>query len=208
MPLKNYNDNPPPDDGSTGCDNLITWRRHVDELFDPIQDGIVSMDRNINTAINKLVALVGVNKYSPCFSANMGGTDQTGIETEEWTKLDGFDTVEFDNSGDYDKDESKWSPGERGKYKIGLFYMIDPNSTGSGNVDYRAAIYKNGEFHKQIQYMGSSNTGKLVSESGAVVVDSNGCSDYFEAYVYHTSPVGEQVLGETYESTFWGYRML
>jgi hypothetical protein len=31
-----YNASPPPDDGTTGADNLVTWAKHTEKLTDPI----------------------------------------------------------------------------------------------------------------------------------------------------------------------------
>jgi len=36
--ISGYNASKPPDDGSTGTDNLVTWAKHIDKIGDPLKD--------------------------------------------------------------------------------------------------------------------------------------------------------------------------
>lgn len=204
--ILNYNDNPPPDDGSTTCDNLATWERPMEELFDPLKDAVKNLDRNINTAIIDTLRKIGVNKYSPGFSAYMSA-DQL-VASDDWVKLE-FDTEEFDNSGDFSTADSRFTPSERGKYVIGGYFQMDASSF-DGNSDFKMAVYKNGERYRYLHNNDDwsiGGEGPYPSESGLCSVEANGCSDYFELFIFHaTGDDAEQVKGGSDITTFWGYR--
>jgi len=44
-----YNASPPPDDGSTGADNLVTWAKHKTKLTDPLLTYIDAINDDLNT---------------------------------------------------------------------------------------------------------------------------------------------------------------
>ena len=49
--ISGYNTNPPPDDGSTLAANSVSWAKIKTKLFDPIRDGLQTIDDNIASAI-------------------------------------------------------------------------------------------------------------------------------------------------------------
>lgn len=204
--ISGYNTSPPDDDGSQVASNEIKWSNHKTKLGDPLKTAIEAIDTNVDTAITALNNCLGVTVDSPAFSANMGGVDQTGIPSSTWTQLL-FPTEDFDNANDYDASTSIWTPSEEGKYAIGGFYVIDPNSF-SGNKYFRMGIYKNGSLHRELQFWGSNNSGKLVSESGMTLVAANGTTDTFALYIKHETGAEEQVRGDSTRSGFWGYRVI
>lgn len=51
--IANYNQNPPPDDGSTGSDNEISWNGIKAKLTDPIKDQIDAVSNNTFSAFAK-----------------------------------------------------------------------------------------------------------------------------------------------------------
>tara|TARA_R110000824_G_scaffold56012_1_gene153746 strand:- start:579 stop:1211 length:633 start_codon:yes stop_codon:yes gene_type:complete len=50
--ITGYNTSPPPDDGSTGTNNQLTWAKHKDKLGDPIKTAVESINTNVASAIN------------------------------------------------------------------------------------------------------------------------------------------------------------
>lgn len=52
--ISGYNATPPPDDGSTGSDNEITWAKHKTKLADPIKTLSEAIDSELQTAFGKV----------------------------------------------------------------------------------------------------------------------------------------------------------
>ncbi len=52
--LTGYNSNPPPDDGSGGDDNEITWAKHKDKIGDPLKNFSQAIDSAVNTAFDAI----------------------------------------------------------------------------------------------------------------------------------------------------------
>jgi len=48
--ITNYNSSPPPDDGSTGVDNQLSWSKHKTKLGDPLKSAIESINTNVSAA--------------------------------------------------------------------------------------------------------------------------------------------------------------
>ena len=142
-----YNQNPPPDDGTEEGNFVRFWGKEQRKLTDPLKDAIVNLDRGINTSIQKVGALIGKNKYSSSFYAYR--TEIQIIEnSEEWVVLE-CDNEEWDNADDYDASAYKWVPLERGIYKIGATYRIDPDDEGV-HARYECGLFRNGQFVKII----------------------------------------------------------
>lgn len=52
--VSGYNSGAPPDDGSTGSDNTLTWAKHKTKLGDPLKTAIEQMDTNIDSAFENV----------------------------------------------------------------------------------------------------------------------------------------------------------
>ena len=50
--ITGYNTSPPPDDGSTGTNNQLTWAKHKDKLGDPLKTAIESINTNVSAAFS------------------------------------------------------------------------------------------------------------------------------------------------------------
>jgi len=50
--ISGYNASPPPDDGSTGSNNLLTWANHKSKLADPLKTLIENINTALVTALN------------------------------------------------------------------------------------------------------------------------------------------------------------
>lgn len=73
--VSGYNSNPPPDDGSTGATNKITWSAQKTKLGDPLNTAIAAMSTAIVTAFGKTVdggTLVTTAVDYPMTSADQG----------------------------------------------------------------------------------------------------------------------------------------
>lgn len=53
--ISGYNSDPPPDDGTTGSDNLVTWAKHKTKLADPIKTLSEAINSQLTTAFAKTV---------------------------------------------------------------------------------------------------------------------------------------------------------
>ena len=47
-----YNTSPPPDDGSTGTNNQLTWAKHKDKLGDPLKTAVEAINTNVSAAFS------------------------------------------------------------------------------------------------------------------------------------------------------------
>lgn len=52
--ISGYNSSPPPDDGSTGSDNEITWAKHKSKLADPVKTLAEGVNSAVSTAFGKI----------------------------------------------------------------------------------------------------------------------------------------------------------
>lgn len=52
--ISGYNSGAPPDDGSTGSDNTLTWAKHKTKLGDPLKTGIEQVNTNLISAFNNV----------------------------------------------------------------------------------------------------------------------------------------------------------
>jgi hypothetical protein len=62
--VSGYNANPPPDDGTTGSTNLITWAGIKSKIGDPLDTFAVAVDSNLSAAFGKTLDGAGVVKTS------------------------------------------------------------------------------------------------------------------------------------------------
>lgn len=54
--VSGYNSNPPPDDGTTGANNQVTWVAQKSKLGDPLNTAIAAMSSALVTALNKTIS--------------------------------------------------------------------------------------------------------------------------------------------------------
>lgn len=50
--VSGYNSGAPPDDGSTGSDNTVTWAKHKTKLGDPLKTAVEQVNTNLVSAFN------------------------------------------------------------------------------------------------------------------------------------------------------------
>ena len=50
--ITGYNTSPPPDDGSTGTNNQLTWAKHKDKLGDPLKTAVEAINTNVSAAFS------------------------------------------------------------------------------------------------------------------------------------------------------------
>lgn len=73
--VSGYNSNPPPDDGSTGANNQISWSGIKSKLGDPLNTFATSVDSNLTSAFGKLLSgatAVKTNVSYPMSAADQG----------------------------------------------------------------------------------------------------------------------------------------
>ena len=54
--ISGYNSNPPPDDGSTGSDNEISWSKHKDKLGDPVKTLSEAINTELGNAFGRVLS--------------------------------------------------------------------------------------------------------------------------------------------------------
>jgi hypothetical protein len=62
--ISGYNSSPPPDDGSTGADNQITWAKSKEKLGDPVKTAVESINSALVTALNTEARSITVSDSS------------------------------------------------------------------------------------------------------------------------------------------------
>ncbi len=58
--ISGYNSTPPPDDGTSGADNTVTWAKHKTKLADPIKTALEATWTAITSAFGKVIGGAGV----------------------------------------------------------------------------------------------------------------------------------------------------
>ncbi len=58
--ISGYNSGPPPDDGTSGADNTVTWSKHKTKLADPIKSALEATWTAITSAFGKVIGGAGV----------------------------------------------------------------------------------------------------------------------------------------------------
>lgn len=124
----------------------------------------------------------------PAFSAYNSGSQTLSKTTPAKVS---FGTEIFDRTGCYDTSLSRFQPTVAGKYI--LIARIEANFIVSAGYGVSAYCYKNGSLLYPIGFMRSRTTTINAGLSGAVVVDANGSSDYFEIFAVTNTVAG----GET-----------
>ena len=117
---------------------------------------------------------------TPFFYANMSGSDQTGVSSNTWTKVQ-FNNEVYDPQSVYDPSSNyRFTPNVAGKYLINA--RISPYVAG---VKFRAgfvAVYKNGSSVGQFGMSGDTTYIDYMLQPISQIVTANGSSDYFEIY--------------------------
>jgi hypothetical protein len=139
--------------------------------------------------------------YTPSFSANKGGIDQTGIPSATFTKLT-FPTVEWDIGGYYDAANSRYTP-PAGKYHFTANVILT-----AGAVDQSACfitLYKNGTNYKSGSSLRFSGTGYVGPVLSAIAA-ANG-ADYFELYFFSDGASSKSIQGVPCNAFFEAVRI-
>jgi len=115
----------------------------------------------------------------PLFHARRGTSDQT-LSAATFTKIQ-YNSELIDTTDDYDNSTNyRYTPSVAGYYKftVGVYtYLSDRLIIG---------IYKNGSSSRWV--MDTENTSNGFQRlNGSAIIQANGTTDYFEAYVYMTS---------------------
>ena len=117
---------------------------------------------------------------TPFFYADMSGSDQTGVSSNTWTKVQ-FNNEVYDPQSVYDPSSNyRFTPNVAGKYLINA--RISPYVAG---VKFRAgfvAVYKNGSSVGQFGMSGDTTYIDYMLQPISQIVTANGSSDYFEIY--------------------------
>ena len=77
--ISNYNQSPPPDDGSTGSDNLIQWSGIKTKLADSIKNYVDSIQNNVNTAFGNLYTNIEEHSSDLETAVNAIGASETTL---------------------------------------------------------------------------------------------------------------------------------
>jgi len=136
---------------------------------------------------------------SPSFFAHNNGSTQT-IGTGSATKLV-FSNEDFDTNGDFDLTNERFTPTVAGKY-----ILVASSGFALGDTDIMIVyIYKNGSSvaEQRQTISGAPTTVGQVS----VIVDANGTTDYFEAFVWHNYGSDKNTEGSANRTFFTGSRI-
>lgn len=132
------------------------------------------------------------------FSANKGGTDQTGISAAGFVKVT-LTTESFDINGRYDATNSRWVPdaGPVALSAIVTFASVDDGAC-------QCAIYKNNALFASGSFAAqSSNAGR----STVSTIDNANGTDYYEVFVFAGATGTFDVSGTATATIFSGTRL-
>ena len=129
-------------------------------------------------------------------SVHRNGTDQTGIPTDTWTKVE-FTTEVYDAGGKYDNSTNyRWTPGFLGLVQISALASWDIPQIGMG---YGIAVYKNGSLFKWVVYTnGGANGGQGEPITIQDLVTSS--TDYYEIFAIQRTGVNRDIRGSAAET--------
>ena len=91
--ISNYNQSPPPDDGSTGDDNLVKWSGIKTKLSDPTKNYIDSIQNNVNTAFGNLYVNIEEHSSDLETAVNAIGASKTTLVIKSSTTVSNDVTV-------------------------------------------------------------------------------------------------------------------
>jgi hypothetical protein len=131
------------------------------------------------------------------FSANKGGTDQTGFGTSTATKIT-FTTELYDTNSNYDAANSRFQPTVAGRY---LLRACVNQSTQINEYQTQLFLYKNGVRAFTGPYTRHSGTWAAGTHVEANV-ELNGTTDYVEVFFFQDS--NKDVSGAITETYFQG----
>lgn len=139
------------------------------------------------------------SETGPKFTADKGGTNQSGIVTATATKVT-FGVSSVDTHNAFDTTNAKWTPPMPGRYQINAYVEF---TVGVDQTMYELYIYKNGSLAAQLDKVQCSGTGPL-GLRGNISLALNG-TDYIELYVKQSSGGDKIINGAANISYFQGY---
>ncbi len=134
---------------------------------------------------------------------DLGGTDQTGIVTSTFTKVQ-LNHVNSDPDSCFDAVTNfRYQPKVPGKFAVTVCGLMQ---SVPDQAQFFHAVFKNGSelFRTNNQY--ASGTSGL-GNPGAVQVDMNGTSDFLEFFVQHTVGSNKNLLGLALATYFTAQRI-
>lgn len=145
-------------------------------------------------------AAIGATR--PCFVANKGGTNQTGVVSVTETKVT-FGTEVTDVGGYYNTSTSRWTPPAGPVHMTASLFFS--GALVSGGSSY-AVIYKNGAPFRAGANQNGANAG--VSAGFVSIIDVASGTDYYEVFGLTTTSSGTATIsGGATASRFEGYSL-
>lgn len=143
-----------------------------------------------------------IPSIAPTCSVTRGGTDQAGIVSNTFTKVQ-LTTEDFDNNNNFDSTTNyRFTPSVAGKYLVSAQVVLISLAAG---VPVLAAIRKNGVTVRQ--GFGVSG-GYIYTPAGVTApIDMNGSSDYLEMFVYHEQGANRDLWGASAGTFFSATRV-
>ena len=131
-----------------------------------------------------------------CFSANKGGTNQTGVADVTFTKVT-FGTESYDVGSHFSS--SAWTPPAKKVSMVAACYCTGTMASGS---QITLCLYKNGSVFAVGTWFSGANQG-----SGLVAAEDNANgTDYYEVYVYVDVTSGTATVdGNSANTYFMGH---
>jgi microcystin-dependent protein len=189
--VSGYNSSPPPDDGTTGSDNEISWSGIKTKLADPIKTAFDTCQSNITAAADAAVARVPVGCVFPYAgsAAPSGFLLCNGAAVSRTTYSDLF-TVLSTTYGSGDGSTTFNLPDATGRVIAGKESSASRLTSGVGGVDggtlgavggSQSHTLITGELPSHTHGAGSYALGTLTIGSGAKVLQGTALSEDFDA---------------------------
>lgn len=171
--------------GAAAGDLVTTESFYVSSVLGaiPAIAGAVTNPYILDGAVSQSKLGANVAGNGPAFNAYRASTNQTGITSGTWTKVQ-FNTKDYDTTNAYDATTNyRFQPLVSGYYQVNA--MLDIYASTSNITNTAISIYKNGIEHKRGN--GGSYTSSEIFSNVSAIVYLNGSTDYIEIYFNATS---------------------
>lgn len=139
----------------------------------------------------------------PAFRVHRNGVDQS-FSVSTATKIQ-FTTEEFDTNSNFDNATNyRFTPTVAGKYIFTL--SVESSSSMASTKVWRCYIYKNGSRVATGSGNASGGSNGAISVC-STILDANGSTDYFEAYIYSDDAGSLAIYGSSTNTHFSGCRI-
>jgi len=213
--ISGYNQNPPPDNGTTGSDNEITWAKHKAKLADPIKTLVDAVNQESFDAWADLASTAtddGTKGFHLVSYPPLSG--ETGVVNYEyhWEEADRFDVAGDGTTDDHSEIQNGIDSTPRLKFKnnphlvntnaVGILITAD-DKTLSG--DFKASLKTTAAEYVTVTF-GDLTSDRPTNQNLIGMVGENGTGNTNNYPVFRYGGVEASVLAFNHvKAAFYGF---